>query len=720
MKKILTTGTALASLTIAGVLSTPACAQDTSTKDAPAKTPSANRDDDIIVRGQQEQKQVVSDGALGALGNVDAMSTPFNVSSYTARLILDQQSETIADVVKNDPAVRSTYGFGNSSEQFVIRGFPLSGDDVAMEGLYGIAPRQIVSPELYDRVQVLNGASAFLFGAAPGGSGIGGGINLIPKRAIDDPFIRATATYTGQSIFGGSVDAGMRFGPDKDLGVRVNGVYRDGDAASDNEHRAATVGGLALDWHHGPGRITLDLGYERQEVIWGRPTVTVASPTVPVAPAANYNYGQPWTFTRLRDIYGILRTELDIAKNVTLFSAFGFRDGREDGEYSAITLSDATTGAGYAYSLLVPREDNNYAGQVGIRAAFNTGGISHKFNAGASVTLTDNRNAYVFGSFGGNFYYDTNIYNTPKVAAPSPGFSGGDVNNLKSVKKTDMESVYASDTLGFLDDHILVIAGLRRQSMLINAFDYTGKPTTTYKKTATTPVFGVVVKPTSYLSLYANRIEGLSQGPTAPSGAVNQGEVFAPYKSTQYEAGLKLGLARFTATAAIYQIEQPSAYLNAANTFVVDGLQRNRGFEFSINGEASRYVRFIGGLSLNDAKLSKTQGGLSDGKTAIGVPKVQVNFGMEVVPPFLDKVTVTGRVVYTGQQQVDVANTLQIPSWTTFDLGARYIIVTGAHPITLRGSVDNITNKNYWASSFGGYLLQGAARTVRLSATVEF
>ncbi|MDB5584727.1 MAG: hypothetical protein JWR80_9903 [Bradyrhizobium sp.] len=718
MKKMIIRGTGLASLAVAIALSAPALAQDTSSNHA--QDTSANSADDVIVIGQQQQKQVVSDGALGALGSVDAMSTPFNVSSYTARLILDQQSETIADVVKNDPAVRATYGFGNSSEQFVIRGFPLSGDDVAMEGLYGVAPRQIVSPELYDRVQVLNGASAFLFGAAPGGSGIGGGINLIPKRAVNDPFVRATATYTGQSIFGGSIDAGMRFGPDHDLGVRINGVYRDGEAASDHEHRSATVGGASLDWRHGAGRVTLDLGYERQEVIWGRPTVTVASPTVPVAPAANYNYGQPWTFTRLRDIYGIFRAELDVAKNVTLFTTFGFRDGREDGEYSAITLSNATTGAGYAYSLLVPREDNNYAGQVGVRAAFNTGGISHKFNAGASVTLTDNRNAYVFGSFGGNFYYDTNIYHTPSVAAPAASFSGGDVNNLKSVKKTDMESVYASDTLGFFDDHVLVIAGLRRQAMLVNAFDYSGVPTTTYRKTATTPVVGIVVKPTSYLSLYANRIEGLSQGPTAPSGAVNQGAVFAPYKSTQYEAGVKLGLARFTATAAIYQIEQPSAYLNTANTFVVDGLQRNRGFEFSINGEASRYVRFIGGLSVNDAKLTKTQGGLSDGKTAIGVPKVQVNFGMEVVPPFLDKLTVTGRVVYTDRQQVDVANTLQIPSWTTFDLGARYIIVTGAHPITLRASVDNITNKNYWASSFGGYLLQGAARTLRVSATVEF
>ena len=128
---------------------------------------------DVVVTGQQAQKQVVSDGRIGVLGDLDALETPFNVTSYTAQLILDQQSETLGDVLKNEPSVRTTFGFGNQSEQFVIRGFPLFGEDVAIDGLYGVAPRQLVSPELYERVQILNGASAFLFGAAPGGTALG-------------------------------------------------------------------------------------------------------------------------------------------------------------------------------------------------------------------------------------------------------------------------------------------------------------------------------------------------------------------------------------------------------------------------------------------------------------------------------------------------------------------------------------------------------------------
>lgn len=692
---------------------TPAFAQ-TAQEDASAGSENVK---DIVVIGQQETKQVLSDGDLGALGKVDAMSTPFNVTSYTARLILDQQAQTIGDVMKNDPAVRVTNGYANSSQLFVIRGFPLNGDDVAMDGLYGVTPRQLVSPELYENVQVLNGASAFLFGAAPGGSGIGGGINLIPKRATEKSFLRVTGTYTGSSIFGGSVDASTRLGPDKNFGIRANVVYRDGTGEVAHEEHGATVGGLSLDWRHGAGKATLDLGYELQKAQWVEPETFVgAGAAVPKPPHNDYNYGQPWTFTHLRDLYGILREEVQVAPNTSLFMTFGFRHGREKGNYSAITVSDAATGAGKAYGFPVVFNQDAYAGQLGLRSEFSTGGITHKLNVGAAINWSEKRVAYIFEN-----YYNTNLYDRPIVDEPAEVFGGGDFDNPTPTGKTDLGSLYASDMIGLFDDHVLVIGGLRYQNMRIEGYPYGGGARNAYyNESAITPVAGIVIKPSSSLSFYANRIEGLAQGPQAPANVSNSGEVFPPFRSVQYEVGAKFSVARLTATAALYQIKQPSAYVDSTNTYVENGEQRNRGFELSVNGEASRYIRFIGGLTLNQAKLRRTAGGLQDGNYAIGVPKTQVNFGVEVVPPFFDKLTVTGRVIHTSSQKVDIDNTLQIPSWTTYEVGARYIIVTDTHPITLRATIDNVTNKSYWQSSFGGYLLPGIPRTARLSATVEF
>ena len=210
---------------------------------APAYAQDAETDtsgDDIIVTAQRtNQTEITAGGSAGVLGNKAAEDLPFSIRSINEALILNQQPQTLGDVLENDPTIRTSYGFGNAAEQFIIRGFTLYGDDVGMNGLYGIAPRQLVAPELYESVQVLNGSSAFLNGAAPGGSGVGGSVNLMLKRAGEKPLNRVTLGYTSDSHLGGSFDVSRRFGDSGDFGLRVNAAYRDGDVSVNNEDRRA-------------------------------------------------------------------------------------------------------------------------------------------------------------------------------------------------------------------------------------------------------------------------------------------------------------------------------------------------------------------------------------------------------------------------------------------------------------------------------------------------
>ncbi len=202
--------------------------------------------EDIVVTAQRANRtQVLRSGQAGVLGEKAAEDVPFSIKSYDSTLILNQQPQSLGQVLENDPSIRTTYGFGNAAEQFVIRGFTLFGDDVGYDGLYGITPRQLVAPELYDQVQVLNGATAFLNGAAPGGSGLGGSVNLIPKRAGEGELLRATANFTSDAHVGGSFDASRRFGGS---GLRVNGAARRGDVAIDDEFRSSSVAAGAFDF----------------------------------------------------------------------------------------------------------------------------------------------------------------------------------------------------------------------------------------------------------------------------------------------------------------------------------------------------------------------------------------------------------------------------------------------------------------------------------------
>ena len=702
---------------------------------APAFAQEMNEADILVTAQRENRTEVTREGSLGALGNKAAENVPFSIKSYNAALILNQQPQTLGQVLENDPSVRTTFGFGNAAEQFIIRGFALYGDDVGLDGLYGIAPRQLIAPELYESVQVLNGASAFLNGAAPGGSGLGGSVNLIPKRAGQKDLNRVTLGYTSDAHFGGSVDLSRRFGDDGAFGVRINGVARSGDVSIDDEFRSTYTVGGAFDYDRGPLRLSLDLGYQRVKVRRLRHKVTVATATIPAVPRADANYAQPWTYTTLRDVFGVAKLEYDLADNALLYASFGARDGSERGIYGGITVTDAATGAASGNALFVPRTDNNEAAQAGLRVTLNQGGISHEFNFGGSMVWQVNRNAYDFLYGPGFAGYATNLYDAVEVPIPSSALVGGDLDDPFPVSRTRLGSVFASDTIGFADNKVLVTAGLRVQTITNKSYSYAdGSLQTRYSESGVTPVVGVVVKPVKGLSIFANRIEGFEAGPSAPPllGGLpvsNAGTVFPPTKTRQYEAGAKLGLGTFNASLALFQIDRPrpGGILDPDNPgqvlYGVFGKQRNKGIEFSVDGELTEGLRLIAGGSVIDAKLRVTQDGVNQGNDVPGVPDYLLNANVEWDLPVIPALTLTGRVVRTGKQAANEANTLELPAWTRFDLGARYVVLVADKPLTLRFNVDNVANKRYWASAFDTFrpdLLQGAPRTFKLSASMDF
>ena len=164
----------------------------------------------------------------------------------------------------------------------------------------------------------------------------------------------------------------------------------------------------------------------------------------------------------------------------------------------------------------------------------------------------------------------------------------------------------------------------------------------------------------------------------------------------------------------------PSGQLTGT-VFAVDGEQRNRGVELALAGEAAPGLRLLGGLTLLDADLTQTNSAATLGRTAVGVPSFMANLGAEWDATFLPGVTLTGNVVHTGSQYVDRANTLRVPDWTTVDVGARYRTTVAGRATVFRAQLRNAFDRSYWAGvSQYGSLVQGAPRTLLLSASVDF
>ena len=668
--------------------------------------------------------QVARGGRLGLLGNVDVMDTPFNATNYTQQLIQDQGAQGVADVLQNDPSVRVARGFGNFQELYVIRGFAVNSDDLAYNGLYGLLPRQFVASELLERVEVFRGANSFLNGAAPGGGGIGGSINLVPKRAGNAALTSATAGIEtgGQKV--GAVDIGRRFGPDNRAGIRVNAVRRDGATAVDREERELSVASVGLDWNGGNYRLSADVGYQDQELTAPRASVTLAAGIpVPSAPDASRNFSQPWTFSKERDTFGTVRGELDLATDTVAWAAFGARSGHES---NVLNTTTATSGHGGAtmYRFDNERKDTVRTGEVGLRTKLKTGAVGHSLSATASGFSSDSRNAYAMSDFGAGAIV-TNLYAPVDARAPAATFfTGGRLDAPRTTAETDLSSVAVADTLALADERVLLTVGLRHQRIKDASYNYnTGVQESRYDASRNTPVAAVVFKAMKNLSLYANYIEGLQKGQVAAGDVSNIGQTFAPTVSRQKELGAKYDAGTVGFTAAVFRTAQPQATI-VDRLFGLNGEQRNQGMEFSVFGQPVRGLRVLGGLTLLDAEQRRTQGGATDGNDVIGVPHTQLNLGADWDVPGVRGLALTGRVNYTSKQYADAANLQRVPAWTRTDVGARYITRLGERTLTLRARVDNAFDRDYWASAGGypgqGYLVLAAPRTFVLSGTLEF
>lgn len=668
--------------------------------------------------------QVARGGRLGLMGNMDIMDTPFNTTNYTLSLIQDQQARSVADVLQNDPSVRVARGFGNYQELYVIRGFAVNSDDLAYNGLYGLLPRQFVASELLERVEVFRGANTFVNGAQPGGGGIGGTINLLPKRAGQRDL--TSLTLGGESGGQGyaALDLGRRFGPDQRTGVRINAVRRDGGTAIDREGRELSVLSAGVDYRGNGFRVSADIGHQDHKLTGARPSVTVAGAVaLPAAPDSSSNFSQQWTTSNERDTFGTLRGEMDLAKDAVAWAAFGARSGNEFNILAAPTVG-ASDGSATMYRFDNAREDSVRTGEAGLRGKLQTGGVRHSLSATVSGYWQESKNAYAMSNFFPGF--TTNIYRPVDVdAPPADFFTGGRMDDPLRTSKLILSSYALADSMSLADGRWLLTVGARHQSMKVYGYDYnTGVQNAAYDESAVSPMAGLVFKPAKGVSLYANYIEGLQQGPVASGTNIdNVGETFAPYTSRQKEVGVKIDTGSLGFSAAAFTTGMPSAYVENRH-FGVFGEQRNRGLEFSVFGNPMRGMRLLGGLTLLDAEQRRTAGGINQGKDVIGVPDTQFNLGGEWDVPGISGLTLNARGVYTSKQFADGANTQQLPAWSRIDLGASYTTRIAGRAITLRGRLDNAFDKNYWASAGGfpgsGYLVAGAPRTITVSASLDF
>lgn len=655
--------------------------------------------------------QVARGGSLGLLGTRGVMDSPFSTTSFTRELIEDQQARTAADTLVNDASVRLTTGSNGFDDTFIIRGFPVAGQDVGLNGLYGLVSSNRVQAQIIERIELLRGPGALINGIAPGGS-IGGGINIVTRRAGDLPLTRLTPIFTGSGNFGVHADIARRYGQNNEWGVRFNGLYRGGQTSIDDGDLRSGLAALGLDYRGERLRWSLDAIFQRDDTKNFRPQISIL-PTVtaiPSPPDARGNWF-PGTTLAQQDTTIATRIEYDLTDSLTAYAAIGYRDGWNEQFFPNANPGANEVGNFRVLNTYYDSYTHTYSGTVGANWRFSLLGVGHTLNVGYTGFRQEAGNVYITSAYS----VASNIYNPsplPAITAPRT--------EPQRASVTTLSSFAVADTLSFFDDRVLLTGGVRWQNVEVNSYSATtGGRTSRYDADATSPFVGLVIRPWENVSLYANYAEGLTRGQIVGAGYGNVGEVLAPYKSQQYEAGVRVDWGHLMTTLSVFQITRPNAVRTAANDLAYDGEQRNRGIEISAYGEIVPGLRAFASAMFLKPELTSPSIASERGNDAAGVPERTFSGGLDWDVPWVPGLALNGRLIHTSGSYLTSANTLRFDGWTRVDFGARYRTEIAGKPVTFRANLENAFGENYWLTT-GTYVTVGSPRTFTASATFDF
>lgn len=648
---------------------------------------------------------------LGVLGRRKTIETPYATTGYSAEFIANQQASSVGEALKLEPSVRNFFPDGSLGEYFNMRGFYMQSQEFAWNGLYGLVPTNRSASELLERVEVLRGPGALLYGMSLGGS-VGGVINLVPKRALQTPLTRTTVGVASDAMLSNHWDISRRLGDQQQWGVRLNLLKAYGHGAVDGQKENRQLAAIALDYRDRQLRMALDAYSIKESQRDGLALMTTfASDEIPAPIDARTNTGKG-IYAQSDTKAASWQWEVDGAERGSLFGAFGVKHQRSQGALNnALGLNASSTGDYTGVDMNVNNLYTTQSAQLGARKQLTTGSLSH------TLSLSLNAVTQKVGAQSVRSTWSSNLYEpSAPVLASQPGKSS-------TQSHTRLNSLALVDTLASQDGRYQATIGVRYQHIYTrnaSTSAVTGHP---YRQHALTPTVALIAKPwDAPIALYANYIEGLSQGGLVTDPlASNFGQAFAPYKSKQLELGLKWQSEDWQHTLSVFQIKRPSLILNSATArYAPDGEQRNRGIEWTFDGALRPGWSVLGGLARLQAITTQTSDGLLNGKTAAGIPHWQANLGSEWIAPLHSALTFSANAVHTGGFWVNASNTQRVRSWTRWDLGLRYDSEWFATPVVLRLNIQNAFDKRYWSGVWNQYTSVGAPRTYRLSLQMDF
>ena len=636
---------------------------------------------------------------------------PQAIDSIKTSNVADYGTNDIGDALSGIPNVSSSAD--TRFDSLRIRGFDASNDFY----LDGIRDDSQYKRDLHniERVEVLKGPAAVLYGRGSQG-GIVNRVSKLPEFGR-----RSTIEAQGGSDDLRSLYADLSTDPSENLSLRLNMGNMDENSFRDGVSGNRQLFAPSMSW-----QLTPDLNWLVQyEYSRYNRTPDRGIPGVNGRPAdvsRETTYGNDHDF--IDDKAQSLRSKLtyEINDNWQLRQTLGVFKLDSDFDNTYLTSFDPKTNKVARQHWQQDLTTRNVYNNLELEGGFDTFGLEHRLLTGVEI---------------GSQRRDPKLYNaatgrTPG-AQPVPSLDLFNPNRelrhtgsmqVFSDSHTEVESraVYVQDQLR-LNDQWQLLAGLRYDTFDIESTNQLKNLTEDRDSHSTSPRFGIVWTPLQNHSFYASWSKTFSPvgggliGIT-PGAAGNSNDL-SPELTKQKEIGVKSDWLddRLSTTLAVYDLElynRRTSDPNDPTLTVMTGLQRSRGVELTATGKLVGNWYMRGGVGVQDTTIEKDNNGL-EGKRVNNVAKHNGSLFLTWKPE-MGWYGETG-LTLVGQRYADNANTTVLPGYGRWDalLGYRF------KDWDLRAALNNITDREYYASATSQYQIQpGAPRSVVMTGTYSF
>ncbi|HEX4761272.1 MAG TPA: TonB-dependent siderophore receptor [Sphingomicrobium sp.] len=661
---------------------------------------------DIIVTGERPEYGVRTTSTATKTGT-DIRNIPQALTVISERQIEDQQLRSIAELLMFVPG--ATPGTGESNrDQITLRGNNTTADFF----VDGVRDDVQYFRDFYnvDRVEVLKGPNAMIFGRG-GGGGI---VNRVTKRSSLNAFrdVRASGDGFGGFRIAGDLDQPLAGG----VGLRLNGMYEDGDSFRRHVDLKRyginpTVGVLVgpntrldFSYEHFHDRRTTDRGVPadgneplegHDRTFFGDPGESFAKANVDVATVALEHHFREGLTLRNRTVLG------DYDKFYQNIFGTAFNPNTD-----LVTLD--------AYNSVNDRK--NLFSQTDLVWENRLAGIDQTLLFGFEVGRQKSRNRRFSGIFASSKFVPVT---DPSVDSDVDYVAlASDANNRT---RATVAAVYVQDQIRPAD-WLEIVAGLRFDSFRLSVDDLRPQVDANFRRRDNlwSPRFGLVLKPRNNLSFYASYSRSyLPQSGDQFSGLALNTETLKPERFDNYEVGAKWEpVEGLLATAAIYQLDRKNTRANGPvpGTFTLTGAQRTRGIELGLERSITSRWQVSAGYALQKAEITKTTSSAPKGREVPLVPRH--SFSLWNRYDVSNQMGVGLGVIARSKSYASISNNVELPGYARVDAAVFYKVMRG---VEAQVNIENIFGADYFPTAHNdNNIAPGAPRSIRVSVGYRF